>query len=190
MDPVHLWKPLLWKFKYEFPQQKLIDKLSELETKIISPSSLEIGDSFSTVSVNPEHRPHLWKELQDFNSFLESKIAFLWDEFEFKMKNHSHIQESWFNSHKTTGMTLEHYHNNINLVVAAYIKLPKNSGYIEFRDPLEYQWANTPIIPEEKLWTEVKCETNDVLMFPGWMRHRVQENKSNEERIVLTYNIV
>jgi uncharacterized protein (TIGR02466 family) len=106
------------------------------------------------------------------------------------MKNHSHIQESWFNVHANTGTTLEHYHNNINLVITSYIKLPKNSGYIEFRDPLEYHWSNTPIIPEQKLWSAVKCKTNDVLIFPGWLRHRVQENKSNEERIVLTYNIV
>ena len=190
MNPIHLWKPLVWKFQYDFPQERLISKLNDLKEKIILPSSLEIGDAFSTVSVDEEHRPHFWEELKNFNNFLQEKIAFLWDEYEFKMKNHSHIQESWFNVHANTGTTLEHYHNNINFVITSYIKLPKNSGYIEFRDPLEYHWSNTPIIPEQKLWTEVKCKTNDVLIFPGWLRHRVQENKSNEERIVLTYNIV
>jgi len=32
-------------------------------------------------------------------------------------------------------------------------------------------------------------ETNDVLIFPGWLKHRVQPNNTNEERIVMTFNI-
>ena len=74
-------------------------------------------------------------------------------------------------------------------VVTAYLKLPKDGGFIEFRDPLEYHKNNTPIEPEEQTWKAIPCETNDVLIFPGWLRHRVQPSQTDEERIVLTMNI-
>ena len=96
---------------------------------------------------------------------------------------------SWINVHERTGVTLEHSHNNALFVVTSYINLPPNSGYIEFRDPLEYHKSNTPMEPEEELWKEVPCNTNDVLIFPAWLKHRVQPSQTDEQRIVLTMNI-
>ena len=37
-------------------------------------------------------------------------------------------------------------------------------------------------------YSEVPIKTNDVLIFPGWMSHRAQPSKSNEERLVFTLN--
>ena len=80
------------------------------------------------------------------------------------------ILNSWINIHDESGETLEHFHNHTDFVVTAYISLPKDTGYIEFRDPLEYHRANTWIEPELQLWKSVPCETNDVLIFPGWLK--------------------
>lgn len=190
IEPIYLWKPLIWKFQYDFPYEELQPKINVLKDKVINLSSLEVGNAFSTVSVDVRDRPHFWPELQEFNEFLKNKIAYVWEEYEFKMKNHSSIQESWFNIHLNTGTTLEHYHNNTLLIVVCYLQLPEGSGYIEFRDPLEYHWGNTPIVPEEKTWKKLPCKTNDVLIFPGWIRHRVEENCTLEKRVVLTYNII
>ena len=96
---------------------------------------------------------------------------------------------SWINIHKKSGITLEHNHSHTPLVITAYLKLPINSGFIEFRDPLEYHKTNTPITPEEELWKAVPCETNNILIFPGWIKHRTQPNLTNNDRIVLTMNI-
>jgi uncharacterized protein (TIGR02466 family) len=97
--------------------------------------------------------------------------------------------QSWLNRHRRTGVTHEHSHTYSTFVVAAYIKLPPNTGYIEFKDPLEYHKHSYPIIPEESLYQSVPAETNDVLIFPGWIKHRVQPNLTDEERIVMTFNI-
>lgn len=190
IEEVHLWKPLIWRFQYQFNCEALLPKIDSLRERIINPSNLEIGDAISTVGVNAKDRPHHWSELQHFNNFLKHKIAYVWDQYEFKTKTHSSIEQSWFNIHLNSGITLEHYHNNVLLIVVCYIQLPENSGYIQFRDPLEYHWGNTPIIPEEKTWKTLPCKTNDVLIFPGWIRHRVEESRSPEKRVVMTYNIV
>ena len=97
------------------------------------------------------------------------------------------ILNSWINIHDNSGETLEHFHNHTDFVVTSYLSLPEGSGYIEFRDPLEYHKANTYIQPELELWKAVPCKTNDILIFPGWLKHRTQPNLTN--RRIMTMNI-
>jgi len=105
------------------------------------------------------------------------------------VSEYNEVTESWINIHYKGGQTLEHSHNFITFVVTAYLQVPDNCGYIEFKDPLEYHKSIYPIFPEESLYKELPVTTNDVLIFPGWLKHRVQPNLSNDERIIFTFNI-
>jgi hypothetical protein len=68
---------------------------------------------------------------------------------------------------------------------------PTNSGYIEYRDPLEYvKEMNMHYDLEGWKWKKVKAITGDVLIFPGYLRHRTESSFTNEERWVLTTNIM
>jgi len=66
---------------------------------------------------------------------------------------------------------------------------PAGSGNIEFLDPLEYHKSNFPVVPEVSFYKEVQVATNNVLIFPGWIKHRVQPNNTDQERVVITFNI-
>jgi len=92
--------------------------------------------------------------------------------------------------HVPGGSTPLHHHGPSVVAISTYLNQPENSGYIEFKNPLEYH--NTcypyPIDDEISNWKEVKTKTGDVVMFPGWLRHRTQQNRSNENRWVLTTN--
>jgi ectoine hydroxylase-related dioxygenase (phytanoyl-CoA dioxygenase family) len=70
--------------------------------------------------------------------------------------------------------------------------MPKDGGYIEFYDPLEYHKAHLPrvIDDQQSNWKAVPTVTGDVVLFPGWLKHRTQKNKSNENRWVLTTNYI
>lgn len=183
-----LFPPEIWKYKYEFDYEILGPKIQKLFDLVDENSKLEKGNSVSTVSLPREIQPHTWDELANFQHWLGEKIAFIRHEYRFT-NGYSEVTESWFNRHGQTGETLEHNHNNVTFAVAAYIKLTPGSGYIEFKDPLEYHKTQYPIIPEETLYRALPAETNDVLIFPGYMRHRVQPNLTDTERIVLTFNI-
>lgn len=185
---VFLFPPDIWKFRYEFNFDELRPKIDSLFSLIKENSKLESGNALSSVSVDKQFQPHTWEELSNFQQWLGSKIAEIRREHSF-VYTYSEVTESWINKHRRTGVTLEHNHNYTTFAVAAYLKLPPNSGYIEFKDPLEYHKTMYPIYPEESLYKAVPAETNDVLIFPGWMRHRVQPNNTDEERIVLTFNI-
>jgi len=192
--PIHLWPPLIWKFKYEFDLDKLNPLIESLRTHwSVSPESslLETGDAISTARVgvyDNELEPHNSPLLNDYHKWLVSRIGYIW-EMNQLLSSNSIITKSWINVHRRTGKTVEHVHNGSDMVVSAYLKCPEGSGNIEFRDPLEYHKLGLPFNPEKQLWRELEVTTNDVLIFPPWINHRTQENSTDEERIVLTYNI-
>jgi uncharacterized protein (TIGR02466 family) len=191
---INLWGSYIWKFTYEFNYDSLKPHINNIFShwSVSKESSLiESGDALSTVSVGVYDfaiQPHNLSVLDDYHQWLSSKIAFVWDKLEYNI-NASEISKSWFNVHKKGGKTLEHAHNRTDLVVSSYIRCPAGSGNIEFRDPLESHKLGFPVDLDNNLWREVSVKTNDVLFFPGWLNHRTQENTTDQERIVMTYNI-
>jgi uncharacterized protein (TIGR02466 family) len=185
---LYTFPPLIWKYNYTFNLGELRPKLDELFAKVEINSALEKGDAISTVAVDSTYQPHTWMELEKFQMWLGSKIADIRRCYKF-VHNYSEVSNSWCNRHYYGGYTDEHTHTFGTFVVSCYLKAPENSGNIEFKDPLEYHKSAFPIIPETSLYSEVPVTTNDVLIFPGWLKHRVQPNLTNEERIVLTFNI-
>jgi len=178
---------LIWKYKFNFRFPEWKAKLYLHSENNTSHSYLEEGDSYSSVS-SQDQPIHLWDELNEFRIWLPNIIKQNCKYHCFKDKQYT-ILNSWFNIHRPSGKTLEHYHNKTDLVVTCYLDKPQNTGNIEFRDPLEYHKSNTSIEPEELLWKEVDCKTNDILIFPGWVRHRTQPNRGDKDRVVMTINI-
>lgn len=185
---LYVFPPLVWKYTYEFDLDTLRPKLEDLFAKVEQNSSLEKGNAVSTVTVDPAFQPHTWMELEKFQMWLGTKIAEVRNCYKFT-KNYSEVINSWCNRHYQGGYTEEHSHTYGTFVASCYLSAPDNSGNIEFKDPLEYHKACFPIIPETSLYSEVKVSTNDVLIFPGWLKHRVQANQTDRERIVMTFNI-
>jgi uncharacterized protein (TIGR02466 family) len=191
---INLWGSYIWKFTYEFDYDSLkphIDNIFSHWSVSKEASLVESGDALSTVSVgvyDSAIQPHNLSVLDDYHQWLSSRIAFVWDKLEYNI-HASEISKSWFNVHKKGGKTLEHAHNRTDLVVSSYVRCPAGSGNIEFRDPLEYHKLGFPVDLDNNLWREVPVKTNDVLFFPGWLNHRTQENTTDQERIVMTYNI-
>ena len=188
LDEVH-W---LWKLKYEFAYEG--ESLQEHIGKLIdhtvqnygTGSALETGASVSTV-YNQEHSPHNWEVLEDLFLFLQPKLQEIWTHWGYSNKITKPVR-SWVNVHKKTGKTMEHYHNQCPMVVSCYLKAPNKSGNFEYRDPLEYHRWGSPGEPQISLWREVEVETNDIIVFPGWLKHRTQVNQTDEDRVCLTIN--
>jgi uncharacterized protein (TIGR02466 family) len=183
-----LFPPSIWKFKYEFDIAVLQPKIDHLFSLVTKNSKLENGEALSTVSVDASMQPHSWEELSHFQNWLGGVFEHIKDTYEFENRL-STVTQSWFNKHQRGGITLEHLHSHTTFVVASYISCPPGSGFIEFKDPLEYHKSSWPVFPEESSYKEVPCQTNDVLIFPGWIKHRVQPNNTDSDRVVMTFNI-
>ena len=76
---------------------------------------------------------------------------------------------------------------------AYYVKAPENCGNIHFYEPNEVKKFQTP--PVEKM-TElsstgfsIKPEEGNLLIFPSYLYHDVGKSLSNEDRIVISFNV-
>lgn len=182
--------PIIFKDTYEFNWKSLSNKVYDLIQESDPISELESG-GITTVGLNlyEDKRPHLWEEFSDYLEWLRPKVESVWGNWGL-VPQRKYITGSWFNLHKCGDYTKPHHHHSTHIVVTAYLQCPKDSGCIQFQNPFSLQKLSEPVAtPDEGLWTDCVCETNDILIFPGWIDHRTQPSNSQEDRIVFTMNI-
>ena len=104
---------------------------------------------------------------------------------------------AWININKPGDYNINHVHPTNHLSGVLWIKTPKNCGDIIFDSPYEFQ-AYQEI---ESYSNEFKDSFNidhnyyfnptegRMIVFPAHLSHHVQENKSNEDRISVSFNI-
>ena len=85
------------------------------------------------------------------------------------------IKHLWFNISPTRAFHTWHVHSGTSQAGVFYIKTPANCGNIEFRHA------------EQIL--SIEPYAGLLLLFPPSLEHRVLENKSNEDRITLAFNL-
>ena len=81
----------------------------------------------------------------------------------------------WSHIHRPLESTNTHDHCDFELSFAYYVKVPKGAGDIVF----EIQNLNSAMKPRE----------GELLIFPGWLKHRVSKNMGNEIRISIAGNL-
>jgi uncharacterized protein (TIGR02466 family) len=105
------------------------------------------------------------------------------------------LESSWANLHKQGHATGEHSHcggwSKAHISTVYYFKKPANSGNIEFVHPLEYVLRMTPAEEFSEIkgvYNEFPAKEFDLILFPSWLSHRTQINKSTEDRIAISMN--
>ena len=119
----------------------------------------------------------------------ESLIDMGWD-----LKNQQiRIQSMWSIINRSDAANSRHIHGNSFISAAYYVKAPENCGDIVFHDP-----RNEPSYYHPKVSNPNKLNTNIVkitpqegllVLFPSYVYHSVEANKSNKERVVISFNI-
>lgn len=186
------FEPLIIKAHYDGFD---FSKLEPLCDNLIKTSSgkvhLETGDASSSAS-NMNIQPHGMREFQNYYKWLDSIAQhIILNEWDLYNKHEYFISNSWVNFHGNGGVTEKHHHGATVLTTAAYLNMPDNGGFIQFRDPLEYHKGFYMKNYDDEMfgWKTIPAVTGDVLFFPGYLRHRTQPNKNtNEKRWVLTTN--
>ena len=104
------------------------------------------------------------------------------------------ILEMWSVVNKKKTFNVQHSHPNSLLSAAYYVKAKKNSGSIKFFDPKEMKvMYHPPIKSYNEISAEVikiEPEEGKLLIFPSYLNHAVEENQSDEDRIVISFNLV
>ena len=99
----------------------------------------------------------------------------------------------WAIINKKGNFNTEHIHPNSNLSGAYYVSAPKNCGKFKVVNPHSISRDKFP--PREnpnelnRLVAEHEIEEGDLLIFPSYLPHSVLPNQSDDDRIVISFNI-
>ena len=135
------------------------------------------------------------KEPQNFISFISSSIEQVmidmnWD----KEKQLAKIDNMWAIVNIGGSANLTHQHGNSTISGAYYVRAPESCGDIIFYDP-----RPAPVYshPNATSPNSLNAQVNGIspregalVLFPSYLDHSVNENLSNDERIVISFNIV
>ena len=141
------------------------------------------------------------------------KYKFLFDEVSKHLINYYSIYNAdikahcfsnfWINISGKHNYNRLHSHNGSFISGVYYIKVPKNSGAIVFENPSCMFIENT--FKKFDNWTFSGAEdfnsynspewrivplVGQLIMFPSYLRHYVEENKSDDDRISLSFNVM
>lgn len=134
------------------------------------------------------------RQPQNFISLIYSSIEQVmhdmnWD----KQKQIAKINNMWAIINTGGSANLRHQHGNSTISWAYYVRAPENAGDIIFYDPRPapiYSYPNA--VAPNSLNAQINGispKEGALVLFPSYLDHSVNENKSNEERIVISFNI-
>ena len=102
----------------------------------------------------------------------------------------------WANINPPGGYNKPHIHPNSLFSGVYYVKTPPNCGRLICNDPRPGIQTCMPNRkkgqPPKHLWREVNLQPqeNRAIMFNSWLWHTVEPNKSNEDRISVSFNFL
>jgi len=101
----------------------------------------------------------------------------------------------WFSINRYKDINRLHAHPRANISGVFYIKTPKNSGNIVFENPnwnIDGTWIDENIIKRNSYNHQsyfIQSAENLLVMFPSYLRHSVDTNNSQEDRISMSFNL-
>ena len=108
-------------------------------------------------------------------------------------KNQVKLTNMWSIINRKNASNSRHLHNNCYISAAYYVKAPKDCGDIIFYDPRPAKVIRSPEIEKS---TRLNMEQVNItpqegllVLFPSYLHHSVNANITDEERIVISFNI-
>ena len=188
--------------EYHFPTPIYIKDLpnvdqlnSYLEQKIIQWSQQDKG--VSKTNAGGWHSATDMNQKEEYN-VLTKELFNMQDEIFKKefLTQKPVLGNMWANINGPGNFNRHHLHPNALFSGVYWIKTPINSGNLMLYDPRPGVHTTMPNRKEGKLppqlWREVHYEpkAGRCIMFPAWLWHEVQPNRSNDTRISVSFNFL
>ena len=112
------------------------------------------------------------------------------------LDRHARLGNMWANINPTDGMNQPHIHPNSLFSGVYYVKSQPKAGRLKIYDPRPgvqfIMPTRKPGNPGRDMWRDANIEpvVGRIIMFPAWLWHSVEPNKSNDLRISVSFNFI
>ena len=130
-----------------------------------------------------------WKEAGDF--LLNMAGTMLSDTHDVQgMK----LGNMWTTIYPQEGFVPQHIHSCFSVSGVYYVKAAPNCGSIVFKDPSWVAktmnvWGGNKVFPHGGVDYEIHPRPGMMILFPSWLPHSTKANKSDEDRIIVSFNL-
>ena len=102
------------------------------------------------------------------------------------------IPQLWVNVNKKGDWNVIHQHGTFHLAGTYYVKVPKNSGNIVFRDPRPSAISNLFMVNrfDKGELKNVNLMEGLLMIWPSYLDHFVEPSQTDEERISISFDIL
>ncbi len=136
------------------------------------------------------------KEAAPFKFFMSIQmyVADTFKEYGWKyIPGKVNLTEMWAIINKKNNFNIEHTHPNNYLSAAYYVKAPENCGSFKVTNPNLISRERITMSDNKTEFNQniahIKPTEGDLLLFPAYLPHSVGMNQSDEDRIVISFNI-
>ena len=131
---------------------------------------------------------HIIKELglHKLGKEIDNHLREYCDELKFPMREYKMV--SWFSKFKKGNYAHIHGHGAVDISGVYYYKTNGKDGSIFFESPNPYLLTSKCLntLPNRMSYLP---EVGRILLFPGWLKHGVETNRTDDDRISLSFNI-
>jgi uncharacterized protein (TIGR02466 family) len=102
------------------------------------------------------------------------------------------FDDPWLNVNRENHFNKTHTHPGSDLSITYYCEVSTNSGKIVFENPVLHQRTTMIWYEKHAMWNsefiQLAPKKYDLIIFPSYLPHFVERNKSNKPRISLACN--
>lgn len=178
--------------RFQELKDNLFPKLSKIfkETKNNNNAFMRDGTlcSYHTNSYIHNQFP---EETKDIVNFVENSAKQYWEECQYHKDLTPYVFQMWANSTPRGGWIHSHLHGNMPFTGVVYIDATPEQGNLIIENPMDMILMSQPIGPdvEYPMEHEFEVTSGDLIMFPGYIKHRVKPNNTENDRLILGFNI-
>jgi len=99
------------------------------------------------------------------------------------------FKQMWAAINKINNWNVIHNHGGNHISGGYYLRVPENSGRIVFRDPAAMRVNSITNLFHEGELCEYQPKEHDLIMWPAYLGHFVEPSKSEEDRIMISFNL-
>lgn len=149
------------------------------------------GGTLCSYNTNSHIQYEFPRETEEVIFFVERVAKEYWKACNYHEGLTPYVFQMWANKTPKGGFVESHLHGNMPFTAVLYVDASPEQGNLILENPMDMVLMTQPISPSVKypMIEEISVKSGDLIMFPGYLKHRVLTNTTDRERLILGFNI-